>query len=724
VAPCLNTTWRRNTESHHAFDEISVRTKLPLTCEVKTTMSRRTITNHLNLHRIIGKTFTNTKSTINRTLIVIELAPQGWLKQFAQTQDILCIAADSHTDQSDRVSALLGSEHTILAHEVSDPMDASLLAALAGTVAHSGVLILAVPFACNGNGSSLISDDKNAQLHSTNQQHAPTSNFSRRFTKLLDAAEKKYPHNIILAKYRANGEIPEQTHLPLHPFHTTGKLHSPTHELTLAQDEQDSLLLKACAQLVENKSLCISIVGKRGRGKSALTARIANWLCDRNISYRITALHGSALSTFHSITDHSSTKNFIPVQELEKCEVDTLLVDEASNMPLALLEALMTRHNRLILCTTVEGYESSGRAFDLRMQYPIKQNFESQLLLSPMQPWRWLADDPIESLIDAIVLNGAKSISQPKDGSYDNVDKIFDENRVNIRKVAQQKLLNDEQELENIFGLLRDTHYQTTVKDLQHLLDGNDISLWVLEEKTSKNLLGVLLLTVEHGIEHSLHEAILRKQRRLRHHLLAQLLAQTANSTNHLTSGFARVVRISVAHSMRRKGIGSMLINHAEHELINKSTTCNGIAAVGASFANDSASMEFWRSNGYTTFHKGYRKNPRTGKHAVAVLKSHDTTIKKALNAAAQIVIDNQAWQLAKTISIDPERTHPKTHRQPSDQQLLEQFAMGYRSVHDTYAALSRLSISHPVSLEFGDGISRKHFEHLLREQVASILNA
>jgi tRNA(Met) cytidine acetyltransferase len=687
-------------------------------------MSRLTITNHLDLHGIIDKIFTNTKSSVNRTLIVIELAPQGWLKQFAQMHDILCIAADSHTDQSDRVTALLGSEHTILAHEVSDPMDASLLAALAGTVAHSGVLILAVPFACNRNDSSLISDDKDAQLHSTNQQHAPTSNFSRRFTKLLDAAERKYPNNIVLAQYQANGEIPEQTHPPIQPFHKTDKYHSPIHELSLAQDEQDGLLLQACAQLLDNKSLCISIVGKRGRGKSALTARIANWLCDNNISYRITAVHSSALSTFHSITDHPSDKNFIPVQELEKCEVDTLLVDEASNMPLALLHTLMTRHNRLILCTTVEGYESSGRAFDLRMQYPIKQNFTRQLLLSPKEPWRWLADDPIESLIDAVVLNSTKNLYQPEDGSYSNVNEIFDQGSVSIRKIAQQKLLDDEKELENIFGLLRDTHYQTTVKDLQHLLDGKDILLWVLEEKTSQNLLGVLLLTVEHGIEHSLHRAILRKQRRLPHHLLAQLLAQTANSTNHLTSSFARVVRISVGHGMRRKGIGSMLLNHAEQELMDKSTVCDGVAAIGASFANDVASLEFWRANGYTTFHKGYRKNPRTGKHAVAVLKSHDTTITNTLNTAAKIVVDNQAWQLAKTISTDPAWAHLLTPPQPSDQQLLEQFSMGYRSVHDTYAALSRLSISHPVSLEFGTGVSRKRFENSLREQVASILSA
>lgn len=393
-------------------------------------------------------------------------------------------------------------------------------------------------------------------------------------------------------------------------------------------------------------------------------------------------------------------------------------------MPLGLLQELMTRHTRLILCTTVEGYESSGRAFELRIQHSIKQKFESQLQLSPKQPWRWLADDPIESLIDSLVLNGAKSAYQSKDflDSNSNSNSNIDQNNYSLRKFTQQELLEDEQKLENVFGILRDTHYQTTVKDLQHLLDGRDVLLWVLEDKKSQSIIGVLLLTLEFGIEPSLHEAILRKQRRLPHHLLTQLLAQTANSTDHLTSCFARVVRISVVQSMRRQGIGSTLLRRVEDELINGSEKFNGVDAIGASFANDSASVKFWHCNGYTTFHNGYRKNPRTGERAVAVLKSKDVTISETLNTAARIVVDNQTWQFENTNSSGSELAQPQSHFAQHDQQLLEQFTKGYRSVHDTYAALSRLSLSYPVSLEASDGISRKGFEKALRAQVRSIL--
>ena len=687
-------------------------------------MSRRIVSNHPDFQQIIGNCFTNTKIAPHRALLVIELAPLGWLKEFARDHNIVCITAHNDTDQSDRVTALLGAEHNILAHEISDPMDASLMAALAGTVTHAGVLILAVPFAVTNDHSVLMDIDTDGQTRSAKQQGTPASFFSRRFTRLLTSAEKHYPNNIILATYQVDRK--NSAGLPdlLPSVYAAHRHRIPSHELTLAQQEQDSLLQSACKQLLKAESSCISIVGKRGRGKSALTARIANWLHEQQIPYRVTAARSSALSTFHTITDHSSQDNFIPIQELKKCHIDTLLVDEASNMPLALLQELMLHHHRLILCTTVEGYESSGRAFELRVQPTIKQNFESQRLLSPKQPWRWLKGDPIESVIDSLVLNNIKRASPSTAFLDNNVDGDVDENTFRIRNITQQQFFDNEQELENVFTLLRDTHYQTTVKDLQHLLDGEHVLLWVLEDKRTSSLMAVLLLTTEPGIEPLLHEPILLKQRRLPHRLLAQLLAQTANSTDHLASEFARVVRISVVESMRRRGIGSKLLAHVENELSSTYADGNRVKAIGASFANDSASVKFWRRNGYTTFHNGYRKNPRTGENAVAVLKSQDATICKSLEVASRIITDNQAWQLAKVNSTNTEleSQEPNPESQTYDQQLLEQFSKGYRSVHDTYAALSRLSLKLPMSLDMQKGVSRKHYEILLRKQVSSIL--
>lgn len=484
VAPCLNTTWRRNIESHHTFDKQSVRTKIPFTCEVKTIMSRLRVNNHHDLDEIIVNYFTSENRSSHRVLVVIDLSPVGWLSEFAQPRGIVCTATKNHVDHADRVTAFLGSEHTILAHETNDPLDASLLAALAGTIVFAGILVIAVPFAVCDSGQVQIPDSNKLPF----TPKAPTvSLFGRRFARLLDEAERRAPDNIILCRY----EITADSHTSSYArqIDYIQRPEDPIHASLRARDEQALLLRKACDYLDSNHSSCISIVGKRGRGKTALTAHIANWLHSRHIAYRITAMHKSALSTFHKMTDHASIEYFIPVQELHKCDVATLLVDEASNTSIDLLRNLMIRHQRLILSTTVEGYESSGRAFELRTQNTIKQNFKSQLRLAPKEPWRWLANDPIESLIDSLVLNETACTPQPASLLDADTRQCFDKRHISIRKVSQQELFEDEKALADVFGLLRQTHYQSSVKDLQHLLDGKDLQLWVLRGEHHRQLL-------------------------------------------------------------------------------------------------------------------------------------------------------------------------------------------------------------------------------------------
>jgi len=105
-------------------------------------MSRQIVSNQGDLAQIIDNRFTTDCRNPHRMLIVIELAPPLWLENYARSSQIKFISADTLADRADQISALLGQEHEILAHSLNEPMDAGLLAALAGTVTHSGVLIL------------------------------------------------------------------------------------------------------------------------------------------------------------------------------------------------------------------------------------------------------------------------------------------------------------------------------------------------------------------------------------------------------------------------------------------------------------------------------------------------------------------------------------------------------------------------------------------------------
>ena len=679
-------------------------------------MSRHSVSNHAELSRIIRFPFTAEGRIQHRALIVIELAPYEWLKKYAMSSGCLMIASDSSADRADQISAYLGGEHHCLIHKLKDPMDAGLLAAAAGTVTNQGMLILATPFRITQSGNKANNEEHSGSHHTSAQSH-----FSARFSRLIAELELRHPTHVRLISYKDSGS----SNPPLTSQRATQKIESTPPRLaalrekhTTAKQEQNLLLNQACQHLTDNSPTCVTVVGKRGRGKSTLLARIANWLNRSQFTYCVTALNKSALSSFHRHTDHSSESFFKVAADTLQTQCDYLLVDEAANLPLAVLNSLIEKHDNVIFCTTVEGYENAGRAFQLRFSEQLTLHFQNPLTLSPKIPWRWLNSDPIEELMDALLLNvsvaafnaGYKNTSPPP---------ALPHNDTVIEKLSQQALVDDEYTLQEVYGLLRETHYQSSVKDLQHLLDGQGIQLWVLRNKHTNQLLAACLLTNEASIEVSIHQAIVNKQRRLPHHLLSQLLAQSANSTRALSFDFARVIRISVAHSHRRLGLGSRLLRAVELVLFDINGTTPKVQAMGASFAKDPTSLSFWQANGYTEFHEGYRKNPRTGLPSAAVLKTPNNCIRETLEIAAAIHADNLN---SRSCTRGSPKSTGHTRLTPDDTELLAQFVSGHRSLYDTYAALSRLSCKHDFSLSSDGNVSRKAFETALRKTVSSLI--
>lgn len=669
-------------------------------------MSRQTVSNHGELTRIIGNRFTTDCRNPHRALIVIESAPPLWLEAYAQHSQIKFFAADALADRADQISALLGQEHAMLAHALNEPMDAGLLAALAGTLTHSGTLILSLPH-------HAMKPDSTDGFDNTGASH-----FSARFYKLLSAAANDHPAEIILLRVsadRTNLMLPMA--LPVKPS-PKGFTSLPTN---LASEEQAHLLRQACDHLTETRRACISIVGKRGRGKTSLLARIANHIHASAGSYCVTALNKTALTSFHRQTDHTSSTYFQTATAIPRKDNQVVLVDEAANLPVQVLNELLLKHNKLVFCTTVEGYESAGLAFQNRFSKQLHQAFESPLLLSPVHPWRWQPQDPLEKLIDRLVLNSSTYTRSERHIDLLNSPTLEDGD-VELVQIQQSSLASSERLLESVYGLLRDTHYQTNVKDLQHLLDGPDLQIWALKGTNTNDILAVAIVSIESAIESSLHNAIVDKQRRLPHHLLAQLLAQCANTATPLSKQLARVTRISVLENFRRLGLGSKLLNAIEQHLLSPVNTANGVDAIGASFAKDPVSITFWESNGYKEFHEGFRKNPRTALPSSAVLKTDREDLNAVLQAAIDINNDNQIWR--KRYEMTSQYQHePLPEKAPnSDLLLLNQFVKGHRSAHDTFAAICRLELLHKTPMEYDQELSNRAQEKSIRQQVAALL--
>ncbi len=642
----------------------------------------------------------------HRALIVLQTPPSGDLGVFAATRKLAFIGVRHVADRADRITEVLGSEFDILIHETHDDVDAGLLAALAGTVKAGGVLVLGLPFSLDRNETT-----------------SPISRFNQRFAQLLCDMPPQFPGKVLLLQQLPDSNSIEQK-ATFQQYSTPADAElarqsppSTTAPLSSACQEQKMLLTGACDYLKTHPQGCITITGRRGRGKSALLGQIASWLNEQNITFAVTAARRAALASLHR--HNSGPCDFLAPADAHRSGCQVLLVEEASSLPLSLLQSFLESHQHVIYCSTVEGYENAGRAFALRFGQLLKKRHAHALTLQPRTPWRWDAGDPLEHLIDTLLMGGhdeAHNTSLPVPESnplaiqaHSNTDIRPSPSGCHIRLLDRAALALDEELLRQVYGLLRDTHYQTSAADLSHMLDAPDLQLWILEE--GGQVKAALMLVLEGGIEPCLHEAIVSKQRRLPHQLLPQLLAQSANQTQALTAIVGRVIRIAVANPDRRRGLGSQLLHAVECATIIPGGQASGF---GASFASDTVSIAFWRRNGYTRFHTGFRSNPRTGKPAIAVMKSRDPALQSVVQRAVTIHDDNLRWA-----HDDPQ----EPDSQLQDAELLRRFIKGQRSVHDTFAALSRLARQHKLPLQHSPPTSRRRYETVLREAVTAALS-
>ena len=74
---------------------------------------------------------------------------------------------------------------------------------------------------------------------------------------------------------------------------------------------------------------------------------------------------------------------------------------------------------------------------------------------------------------------------------------------------------------------------------------------------------------------------------------------------------------------LRRHGLATALLANVTTRMTTP------VDAIGASFAADGHTIAFWKNQGYTEFHRGFRANPRTGRNAVAMLRSFDPTTRQ-----------------------------------------------------------------------------------------------
>ena len=276
-----------------------------------------------------------------------------------------------------------------------------------------------------------------------------------------------------------------------------------------------------------------------------------------------------------------------------------LLVDEAAAFPLPVLQQLAQRWPRVVLCSTTQGYEGSGRGFLLRLLPALEQQFRQVTRLDLRAPMRWGADDPLEQLLNRALLLDAElppdavAVSSPPP----------------VRLVDWIPVADDT--LVAVYGLLRMAHYRTSPDDLRQLLD--DPAARFILAWQGDQLVGVLWLVLEGPLDAALAHAVAQGTRRPRGQLLPQLLALQAAEPAYAQWRYARVMRIAVHPQARRRGIGAAMLAASERLAVD---------ILGTSFGATPWLQAFWKAQGWHALRIGLRPEASSGEHALVMAKA------------------------------------------------------------------------------------------------------
>lgn len=401
----------------------------------------------------------------------------------------------------------LGQEFLHGVFDAHDGLDAEALAILAGTLKAGSWLLLLVPeWEAWPN-----CPDADSLRWSESAEAIATPAFIRRLrSALLSDGEA--------ALWR------QSMPLNLPPIRTRPAWHAPDGRPTQGQQE----ILR---QLQAARHATYVITAPRGRGKSTLAGLFAQqcrercWVVapSRAASDVLLRQSGDAISFW-------SPDNLLSHCRQHGGSAEWLLIDEAAAIPSSVLTEMLSYFPHVLMTTTVLGYEGTGRGFWLK----FCAGLSDCKMLELSEPLRWATDDPLERLLDHIMLFQA-------------------ENRLaGQRLTAPVTLVHDETtdwsrfpaRLEQCYGLLCSAHYRTSPLDLRRLLDAPGMHL--ATARSGDSLCGIIWSVDEGGLDAGLARDVWAGRRRPRGNLVAQSLAAHGNLWTAPQLRSRRISRIAV----------------------------------------------------------------------------------------------------------------------------------------------------------------------------------
>ncbi|MEX2475017.1 tRNA(Met) cytidine acetyltransferase TmcA [Marinobacter sp.] len=561
------------------------------------------------------------------------------------------------------------------------------LAALAGTLKAGGLWFWLMPPLDQWRG---FADPDYARTGISDANDHP---FAARMAAIL--AES--PDVIRVNPERGGAAVLPPLNRPSSPFEVTG-----TEDQQRAIDE-----IVRTGQGRRRRPLVIT--ADRGRGKSAALGMAAVRLLNQGRHHVVVTAPGSETveTLFHharlaagesacldeagttlALADGSRLSFLATDQLLEQApEAELVMVDEAAAIPAQRLTRILTGWPRVVFATTVHGYEGTGRGFAIRFRDLLDTRTPQWRQIALKAPVRWSATDPLEPLVSRLfLLNADVSGDRGRDATLDITPDVTLE--------AWSPARASENELAEAFGLLVNAHYRTTPSDLRQWLDDPAAVSWRI--RVNGRLAGVLWAVREGGFTPALADQVMRGQRRVRGHLLAQSLANHSGFPGAASCTWLRVVRVAVNEPYRSRGLGTQLVEGAVAYAGR-----HGCDGVGTSFGGSEPLFRFWQRAGLSLARPGMTREASTGEYPLQMLRAttnagHDLLLRLRQRLAEHwLTLVPLYWR-----SLEPELTWLLTAELSEgqvpgadDRRDLASFANGHRGFELMVPVLRSLSL-------------------------------
>ena len=366
---------------------------------------------------------------------------------------------------------------------------------------------------------------------------------------------------------------------------------------------------------------------------------------NEEMDYEVISNNNKEIIRINVRKTHRQTICYIPPQDCEKlgqCEI--LAIDEAAAIPLPIVRKLMGPYT-VLLSSTVNGYEGTGRALSLKLLNEFRRNRDDRFSEIEMSaPIRYAANDPIEKWLTQLLCLNAEP---GKPDSLPAPDKCtlvgINRNMLFGGSPLCETILN------SLVGLSVASHYKNEPDDLLLMSDAANHRLFALlpplenQEKAIKNIICYVQVAIEGNISAKDTDDATNRGRSPDGDLIPWTLKRQFNDPEMTQRTGLRIVRIAVHPDMQGKGYGTAAIKQlitfystpCEPEgkdvnagpvfaWLNKDLTHETINWFGVSFGLTHSLFNFWKKLGFRPVYISQKTNSATGEHSAIVLRAGD----------------------------------------------------------------------------------------------------